>query len=356
MKRKLASLMLSLAMVVQATGATALAADSAQEAILSNAEQDSIVSVLQFVEHSKGNFKLEDVEFSGLYVGTRIQAYEYVESGFEEIYSAFPLLYNNELVALAIEVENGNYQISSGLAAKIDDTGISNFSLVYDSHAVYLYDGEDFTFLSESSIEIPSRLEIEDNVAKNSRISLDLCNLNQSVSLRYFPEPESRIANYYECPVEYVPQGYKTKLCWAATIACISNYVKGTELTADEIAIAENGEVDYQNYTMAPRATASLMRSVYKLNYTYKAQAPSDNVILRNIKTDYPLYSVFQVDSATNTHAATIYGVNVISGFIMVMDPEFGSVTANTNGYTYTYISEISGAKLTLDEGICYTW
>ncbi len=81
------------------------------------------------------------IEFSDLYIGDKIQAYEYVESGFEELYSAYPLLYNDELVALAFEVDEGCCQISTDLAAKIDDASVSKLSLVYDLSSIYLFDG-----------------------------------------------------------------------------------------------------------------------------------------------------------------------------------------------------------------------
>ncbi len=59
MKRKLVSLVLSLAMAVQATGVTAMGTDFAQESTFFDSERESIISTLQFVANAKGDFNLD---------------------------------------------------------------------------------------------------------------------------------------------------------------------------------------------------------------------------------------------------------------------------------------------------------
>ena len=78
------------------------------------------------------------------------------------------------------------------------------------------------------------------------------------------------------------------------------------------------------------------------------------NVILTNIQRGYPIYGSFE--TRTGFHAVTIYGINVTSGRIMIMDPQYGSTTCyyGTNGYTY--VSEYAGYTFTLSHAICNSW
>ena len=52
----------------------------------------------------------------------------------------------------------------------------------------------------------------------------------------------------------------------------------------------------------------------------------------------------------------TIYGINVIAGRIMIMDPEFGATTSYLSSNGYTYVSSASGATLTFKRAGCRIW
>ncbi|MDF2945025.1 MAG: hypothetical protein K0S01_3883 [Herbinix sp.] len=43
-----------------------------------------------------------------------------------------------------------------------------------------------------------------------------------------------------------------------------------------------------------------------------------------------------------------IYGMNIIGGYISIMDPEYGFASAVSNGTTYKYTSLYSGVSLSL--------
>lgn len=144
---------------------------------------------------------------------------------------------------------------------------------------------------------------------------------------------------------------YGSNICWAATIACINNYVHGTSLTAIQVAKTYYGE-NY-NKSFSTSSSAGVMRAHYNLLYQYYARVPSSNIILSNIQSGYPIYGRFVHSSGG--HAVTIYGVNLISGYITVMDPEFGSTICYYSNGIYSYTGR-SGAKLKLTEAICYIW
>ena len=78
-----------------------------------------------------------------------------------------------------------------------------------------------------------------------------------------------------------------------------------------------------------------------------------ENKIYQSICADYPVGGTFDVIGGAY-HATVIFGVNVISGRIQVMDPEYGSTTAtySSNG-VYTYVSSYANTTLEL-YGITY--
>ena len=81
---------------------------------------------------------------------------------------------------------------------------------------------------------------------------------------------------------------------------------------------------------------------------------PSDSALVTNISNGYPVFGIF--GWLSGYHAVTIYGINAITGYISVMDPEFGVTTALHNGTSYVYTSSYSGVNLILDSGICHSW
>lgn len=60
--------------------------------------------------------------------------------------------------------------------------------------------------------------------------------------------------------------------------------------------------------------------------------------------------------SKISRHAMTIYGVNLVSGYIMVMNPSSGSMTIKEKNSKYSYVSSGNGYTYTMDRGICEYW
>lgn len=354
MKKKLMSLMLTLALTLGIFPITGIAAET-NEFTASAGEREAITATLQYVEEDKNAFNLDEVEFGSLFIGNRIYAYEYTETGLDELYVTFPIFYNGEILALATKVSENNFQVSANLASELNMFRNSNVALVYDSDAVYVFDGDGFSLLKESSVTSSYRQSFQNGYSDMSMGNIKLCDLKKSVELNYTPSASARAQTYFSCPVKYVPQGAKTDLCWAATIACIVNYVKNRNLTAKDVAIAECGSSDYDDYNVG-KSTSECddILQKYGLNYTYLNHAASDLAILENIQTGYPLYGSFGNDH--RSHAGTIYGINIVSGYITVMDPLMGSTTALSKNGDYTYFNTDMGENISLEKTVCYIW
>lgn len=145
-------------------------------------------------------------------------------------------------------------------------------------------------------------------------------------------------------------------MCWAASVACISNYLNGTSNTAASVAQSWYNTSDYAGYNLG--LTVGLQDDVlsdYGISYTYKNQVPSDGVLFKNIYNDYPILATFKWSSGY--HDVVIYGVNVTGGYTYVMDPEGGFYSTTYSSSTgHTYFSTYNGVTLTLNSATCKYW
>lgn len=354
--KKIKSLILSIIILVTFFCPTIYATENqnvnAEEMYFPTAEEsEAIIEALNYVEKDKINFGLNNVRFDGLEIGEKLVAYEYRESNFIELYSAFPIIYNDKMVALATKISEENYQITTDLADAISLTNISKGCIVYDTNSAYLFDGVAIHHLMTSEETINSRGNLLEANLCNFQNDVLLSSFYKTISLNYRITLGARTQTYWSCGVKYVKQG--KNLCWAATVACINNYINGTNLTSEAVAKKKFGNSNYNN-GLADNEVCSFMNSQYKLGYAYKNQVPSNNAILKNIKNKYPIYGSFI--SKVSRHAVTIYGVNLISGYITVMNPSSGSMTIKEANGKYSYVSSGNGYTYTMDRGICKYW
>lgn len=309
----------------------------------------SIINELSMSEQDKASIGMSNVDFSNLYISRKIPVYEYTNNGFTEFSNIYLLLENNEIVTVMYEVEETRYQIMPNLAIDIRQTGATNIALIYDINGCHLYDGLKIITLGNTNMIVEGRADLTE--AEELELSkLALVNIAETQKLNYISNTvNTRSQANYMCSVSYVTQLPDDKICWAATLACIVNYVKGTSLTAKQVAKAKNGATDY-NHGLYDKT----MNSEYNMNYKYHNYKPSDNVMLTNIKNGYPIYGSFTWTNGR--HAVTIYGINVLAGCIMIMDPKFGATTSYLSSNGYTYVSSYSGTTLTFDRVGCKTW
>lgn len=264
----------------------------------------------------------------------------------------YPITENHELIAFAIN-NDGKFQISTGLVQDINNTVDTNtpFALIYDKKGCYLYSADRFALLKETSLKDTSRSVLDVNNVTVDTNNLELSALIDSRSLGYTNLFQAK-ASCEECPVDFVSQNPPSNICWAAVIASIANYCNGTSLTAVSVAQAFYGASNYDrgiNDSVAPSIFDD-----YDLSYTYKNQKPSDNVMLGNIQDDYPIYGSFTWSGGR--HGGVIYGINVIGGYIYIMDPESGFTSASASSSGYKYVSDYSNVTLTLDRAVCHSW
>lgn len=335
-------------------------------------EGQKIASALNSMEVIKNRTELYDVDFSEIKVSNTIKTYNYTNDGLVFNSDFIALKFNNKLVCWAIKCNDNQetyYQISTAYIDEITRivNNSTNFALVYDKNFCYLYTGTEIFNIGAISLKVSDRSIINsiDDISYDSTVELN--NIGNTFSFIYAQPKMLRTAKtaivnnvallstpiYFECGVKFVSQNPPSSMCWAASIVCIVNYKKGTSYTATQVAKQYYGNTDY-NRGLPLGKQDDILKGTYGLSYTYKAQAPSDGVMLKNIKSNYPISAAFKWSSGY--HDVVIYGINVIGGYIYIMDPEYGFCSASATSSGYKYTSGYSGVQLSLNRATCRYW
>ncbi len=317
-----------------------------------NEQYSALYEILSYVEIQKYEIGLSGVDFNELCIGKPIQTYCYLENGFEELRNMYPLTYRGELVLWVIDAE-GKYQVTTGLTREINEMVSidTEFALIYDRSNSYIYSEGKFVLLGSFGDEVHTRAVLNsDNI---SNIELRTSALSDATDLNFENAKETRDAVYFSCNVGYISQKPYKNLCWAATIASITNYCTGTSFSMADIAANEFGYVKDESIDTA-KANNILAR--YGVKYEYKNIPPSHNVILSNIQANYPIYGCFVQSGTRSGHAVVVYGINVVGDYLSLMDPANGFTSATHNGRQYLFVSASTGITYELYNANCHSW
>ncbi|MBQ2865278.1 MAG: hypothetical protein IJE90_02005 [Clostridia bacterium] len=351
--------------------ASALEVTKLNQTISSN--EAKIIDALHRVIPIKSDIGLGDLNFEQLEIGEVLKAYEYADDHFIELRDIYPLFYNGELVALANQLSTGSFNISTSMVQAIKNTDTPYAAIIYDANSCWLYDGIEFTQMLECSqvVEWRGNLSTEKSVSTAKSSNIQLCNMQRFNSLGYTTDVKAKnnnrsINSYYSCPITYVTQhlsGQTSKICWAATIACIKNYIDGTNYTAVDVARAKFG--DNYNQGATNIEVQDHMRNTYNLYYTYHDAVPSDVVIASNLEQDKPIvarFSVTRIGATTPSsyHMMPLYIIDLSNEYIKVMDPDMPLAQAATyvykEGNMYMYVCDSTGNELTFCGALCRYW
>lgn len=311
---------------------------------INDMKYQKIVDALHATEYIKNDIGLSDINFSDFAVGDAIYAYDYIDSGYVKTREYFPLFINNKLTAFAIQTGTGDeeqYQITTALVSEINAiTNISqtNAAFVFDRIAAYIYTNDSIDILKKFDEEIENR-DIIDCVDYNTISAVHLHNCNKQYDLNYFIVAEPHVQTYYSCNVSYVTQNPYTNLCWAACVAMVANYKKGTSLTAQGVAQTYFGSNSSFNYTCNMNNTTNVLVNTYKVSGYVCREVLSNDAILNNLMNNYPILGGFINQSNPSFHMIVIYSTNVTNGDTYAMDPMRGrfklSYSSSTNRYYY---------------------
>jgi hypothetical protein len=286
---------------------------------------------------------LENINFTDLRIGAPIQTYNYINNNLVPSGELFPISANGELVLWA-SPQGDQYQISNALVSEINSviTNGTSFSLVYDATSAYIYTNGDATLIKEFTYTVPSRSNLTTSTDL-STFDIETTSLSNSVSIGYGVASRNAPQNVW-CSVTNVPQNY-SYTCWAATIACIYNYVNdltGSAMLDDRTVAREVFGLNFDQ--MLEWEDVAWALGIFDLDYIgtniNNLGGLQENIIFNSIYNGFPVFGCFDVLDGDG-HAATIYGCNIIAGRLVVMDPLGGSFTAymdDDGNYRYSNI------------------
>ncbi len=325
---------------------------AANEVFVKGINEEELFAVLDIYESYKKSLGLSDIDFSTLRIGEMIHTYEYLDEEFQELEEFYPLFSDNTLFALVLPLDAGGFQIMTALEKEISAANATNISLIYDANGCYLYDGEEFQLIASDFAPNDSR-SILSTDAFNGTNRPVLTNLGETESLEYTPHMQNRNSDRIYCNVDVVNQEY-SNICWAANIACINNYVNRTHFTAREVAERrfDSSDPSVFNHTLDTIGAAQTMNLRYGLEYGIANGVLCANTMVTNLSNGYPIYGVFNIDPNnvnSNTHAATICGIELFELYFWVMDPMYGIIGSKYSiDGTLKYVSPYSHNTLYL--------
>lgn len=329
--------------------------------------ESGIVEALRSVEPIKEQLGLSSVDFDQLTTSNHIFAYDYTNAGC--VYNAefIPIKHSDVLIGWVIKAPyhgNNIYQFSTTFVEKVNDylDVLDEFAIIYDAQSSYLYNGVDLIKLQDLGVAVKDRAEVMEEKLLDAAVVLN--SIDANFDLEYTNSASiTRTSAVISCNVDFVTQypipNEETSLCWAASAACIINYLRGTTYNALNIAQNWYGNTNYNQ--VLPLEDAEDVLARYNVYYSYRAQIPSEPIILNNIANGYPILATFNTSVYIGQHNAVIHGVNPTAGKLYVMDPTIGFAVAtyvrdDWNVYRFVYHNATLGGNMTLYYAVCKYW
>lgn len=314
------------------------------------------------------------------YLGSPIAAYEYIDNALVPVsYELYPVFSNGEIVYLATKAVDTDGSAHIQLSQPFTLLDILNACADTASAVALLYDAEVCYFIADNDVVTVSRheaLEHRSSFASEESVLAAAYQLNSlhgifsSNTAIVATDDADTLANARASAslnVDYVSQlisGYSSDICWAASVACIGNFVTGGNYTARQIAEYryyldhgyDSSVISDWNLGASFSEAMRVMSAVYNITATYYSTTVStrDTRIYNDIILNRPVYSRWHweviSDGATTSggHACVIRGINTGS-YVLVMDPEFGFSVAYLNSEnTYAYTSSYSSTYLSM--------
>ena len=343
---------ISFILIAVCIGASILPVFALEASVPLTEQQLSIIAEnLSEIESAKEIWNLSEIDFLSLRIGVPIQTYTCISNTLQPGEPLYPISYNGDLVMWAIPIGD-QFQFSTALVEKINSLiGDSEaFALIYDRNNTYAYLADEMITLLEykepfTNRDILSSHEIVDPA------QIDCVSLESNFAIPF--GVQTRDYSYaVVCDVSHVEQTLDNT-CWAASIACISNYLNNTEYTDICVAHivlkgpdAEKAD-DEEEYDVALYRSEALS-ALAAVNVSYRSIDPSFLHVYHNIYRDYPVLAFLRGYGVGN-HYCTIYGANTANGRLMITDPLYGFtyMSSQTDGYyLYTNPATLSEYEL----------
>jgi len=322
-------------------------------------DKEAVIAAMRCIHPFKDEYGMGNVDFTTLKIGEAINVYDYINDTFVFSRIAYPLFSGNELVAILYNIGDSVYQVMNGMDELIKDIDCSEIAIVYDSDGCHVFDGEEFhqIYVANNPGTIKDCLATDAGTVLLDEIQVS--DFTVSYDLGYTNVVTPRNGDSYILGVSYVTQNPYDNLCWAASIAAITNYKTGSSLTAVGVAstyFSSKGlpftDDDIDITEVASRFSYHLPYMSYSLRY----QVPTDAQIANNITAGNPILGSFEVQAAGGWHDIVIRGYDTSLGQLYAIDPQTGFVLIPKLSGWYRFVTGVTGDTLVLTRAICNSW
>lgn len=316
----------------------------------------AIIDILQGLEANKDKFGFGSVDFEQICIGLPIQTYQYICNTLKPSYAMYLLTENGALIAWAIK-SGDSYQITTELVNEIVDivTRGDEIAIIFDQNGCYLLVDDQMMLIKECSFKNLEYSVLDPNLFYDTS-ELEVTSFGQDTVLGYKSAPEAYTSSKLLLGVDFVTQKPYAYICWAATAVSVINYRLNTNYTAEYIAQKYTGSTDPNTFNvLIPTADLAKVYVQNGLDWPtlYKFGFYPDEVILPNLTADCPVIGKFDTRYSDVGHVATIYGIDVIHGYLYIMDPAVGFSTAVYSGTSKRYEYKYEGVTSYLMYGLC---
>ena len=194
-------------------------------------DKEAVISAMIDILPVKELYGLENVDFSTLEMGNKINVYNYVENAFVFSRAAYPIFGGGELIAVLYEVGASQFQLMDGIAEAIRVANCTDIAIVYARAGCYVFDGERFILIREARDQDTSKSILPVDISTINTSSVSITNLSGVTELDLASVPAICSDESYSLNVPYVSQGNTEYMGWAAAIASVANYKNGTNFS-----------------------------------------------------------------------------------------------------------------------------
>jgi len=289
-------------------------------------------------------------------VGAQIPVYIVTEKQkLENVGGLLPVYEAQRLVLFVVNNESTHDStVTQGLVKELEGMVDSSASIavIYDRNQCCVYDRsrKQTTVLHTFEEQTSGRGTLSECTAWQSEVLTQTLRTNDCTHLSLETINESETRSYPYCSISgisVVLQAPYLHLCWAASTACIGNYLSGSNYTAAGISQLIHGSSNY-DVSGTISDCQGIMTSIIGSSYPYSANAtpPSDYRIYYNLSYNKPLFGRWAVidseEGTTGFHLTVIYGMYNSANLIYVMDPASGFTSASnaySSSYSYTSVN-----------------
>ena len=303
--------------------------------------KENYIDVIDIIKTNIDKFNIDENTIYNLKLGKPFVIYDFTEEKQDEIYY-FPLL-NDKNVILVISVMG----TTVGWNISASEDMVSYLNIIDYASDNYIFYGTDNRIVCESLDEI-IYLSGKDNHSYNNFETIDFKEKINIISKRidnFIKTDTSKVIldapNTEKSTLTlYNPKGQGTlQICWAATVATITNYINRSNYTALDVC-------DMMGvYEGTFWSVSQLALQNYGIAYEYRFRQLTLSEVKNNLNDGWPIYETAG-DGNNNWHAVTVYNHSMPSttDYISIWNPGINGgsggtqvITYNPNGCTFTY-------------------